>query len=72
MDNNADPLSQIDAEIEKLRQQKPKDESDPKCAEIDAASQLGNGRGKNMRTAPAGIGLSAVLVTEGNSSMSKQ
>jgi hypothetical protein len=36
MDNHADPLSQIDAEIEKLRQQRPKDESDPKCAEIDA------------------------------------
>jgi hypothetical protein len=35
MDNNADPVSQIDAEIEKLRQQRPKDESDPKCAEID-------------------------------------
>jgi hypothetical protein len=35
MDNHADPLSQIDAEIEKLRQQRPKDESDPKCAEID-------------------------------------
>jgi hypothetical protein len=36
MDNNADPLSQIDAEIEKLRQQKPEDATDPKCAEIDA------------------------------------
>jgi hypothetical protein len=35
MDNHTDPLSQIDAEIEKLRQQRPKDESDPKCAEID-------------------------------------
>jgi len=36
MDNHADPLSQIDAEIEKLRQQKPKDATDPKCADIDA------------------------------------
>jgi hypothetical protein len=36
MDNNADPLSQIDAEIEKLRHQKPEDAADPKCAEIDA------------------------------------
>jgi len=37
MDNHADPLSQIDAEIEKLRQQRPSDESDPKCAEIDTS-----------------------------------
>ena len=36
MDNQADPLSQIDAEIEKLRQQKPEDAADPKCAEIEA------------------------------------
>jgi hypothetical protein len=36
MDNHADALSQIDAEIEKLRHQKPKDATDPKCAEIDA------------------------------------
>jgi len=37
MDKHADPLSQIDAEIEKLRQQKPKDAADPKCAQIDAS-----------------------------------
>jgi len=37
MDNHADPLSQIDGEIEKLRQQKPNDESDPRCADIDAS-----------------------------------
>ena len=37
MDNHTDPLSQIDAEIEKLRQQRPKDEFDPKCAEIDTS-----------------------------------
>src|ERR1700736_4521779 len=36
MDNHADALSQIDAEIEKLRHQKPNDAADPKCAEIDA------------------------------------
>jgi hypothetical protein len=36
MDNHADPLSQIDAEIKKLRQKKPQDAADPKCAEIDA------------------------------------
>jgi len=34
--SNPDPeLSQIDAEIERLRQARPKDEADPKCVEID-------------------------------------
>ena len=37
MDNHDEPLSQIDAEIEKLRQQRPIDESDPECAEIDTS-----------------------------------
>jgi len=36
--SNPDPeLSQIDAEIERLRQARPKDEADPKCVEIDTS-----------------------------------
>ena len=72
MDNHTDPLSQIDAEIEKLRQQKPEDAADPKCAEIDAGITAWQWARENMLTAPAGTGLSAVLVTERNSSMSKR
>jgi hypothetical protein len=35
-DQNAELLAQIDAEIDRLRRERPKDEADPACAEIDA------------------------------------
>jgi hypothetical protein len=35
-DQNAEPIAQIDAELERLRQARTQDEADPKCAEIDA------------------------------------
>ena len=37
MDHGEDPLSKIDAEIERLRQQRPADEAHPECAEAETA-----------------------------------
>jgi hypothetical protein len=49
MDNDAAVLAQIDTQIEQLRQARLKDETDPRCAEIDANITHGLGyRGENV------------------------